>query len=395
MIASRWSFWDPVFLEKLVFSHFCLRSRSRRTLENAPSLVCASSESLDPSFLVLILYFPFTAQGEVIQRAGWQSTLQRVDTSEGTGGDSVSENIQITLWDFAAHPEADFDRQSFEPMHRGMHRLFMTNTRTLYIITVNLSKFNATEMDYWVQNANDYAPNSPIIIAGTHQDSMTHQRVAEMEIFIKERYRKIKNVKEFFAVSCTSLKNITKLKNGITRYAHESLTRLVPSTMTLAERIADLDGKLKLEEAIYQLRRKGKNTITMTELISLARGTMPDASANDIQSAIAFVSGLGACTTFPSSLCEKIPRANKMAEHGTSRLLLDLVVINPNWLVKLLLPIKLLFVKKAMKIPGIIKLANVLKCWSDSEIDPALHDDLFDLLIYFKIMYALSPLISL
>jgi GTPase SAR1 family protein len=101
-----------------------------------------------------------------------------VPGSNGESSDSVDENIQITLWDFCDHPEADADRQSYEPMHRGMHRLFMTNTRTLYLITTDLSKFNATEMDYWVQNVHEYAPGAPVIIVGTHQDQVTSQRVS-------------------------------------------------------------------------------------------------------------------------------------------------------------------------------------------------------------------------
>eukprot|EP01122_Echinamoeba_exundans_P004856 TRINITY_DN15073_c0_g1_i1.p1 TRINITY_DN15073_c0_g1~~TRINITY_DN15073_c0_g1_i1.p1 ORF type:complete len:1225 (-),score=224.48 TRINITY_DN15073_c0_g1_i1:118-3792(-) len=336
------------------------------------------------------------AQGEVIQRAGWQSTMQRlVPGSNGESSDSVDENIQITLWDFCDHPEADADRQSYEPMHRGMHRLFMTNNRTLYLITTDLSKFNATEMDYWVQNVYEYAPGAPVIIVGTHQDQVTSQRVSEIQMFVKDRYRRLKLVKDFFSVSCTSLKNIIKLKSLITHHAHEALNKLTPSNMTLQERIADLDAKLKFEEAIYQLRRKGRNTISMTELLSLAKTTMPDASPDALQSALTFAAGLGAYTYFPQSLCEKIPRLRKDIPASTPRLIQELVVINPNWLVKLLLPVKLGFLKKKSdSVPGIIKLSRLLKSWAQEEIDPSLYDDLFELLIHYKIIYSLPSLVA-
>jgi hypothetical protein len=184
------------------------------------------------------------------------------------------------------------------------------------------------------------------------------------------------------------LKNINKLKSLITHHAHEVLSKLTPSNMSLQDRIADLDAKLKFEEAIYQLRRKGRNTISMTELLSLAKTTMPEASPDALQSALTFAAGLGAYTYFPQSLCEKLHRTRKDTPATAQRLIQELVVINPNWLVKLLLPVKLGFLnKKSRRVPGIIKLSLLLKSWAQEEIDPVLYDDLFDLLIHYKIMH--------
>jgi GTPase SAR1 family protein len=173
------------------------------------------------------------SQSEIIQRAGWKSTVQKAIVtaqsaiSDAIGRrqssaplpmiiDDVEENILFTLWDFAKDPELDTD-PSLPACAQTLHRLFLTSQRTLYLICVDMTKFNATEVDYYVQTLHTYAPKAPVIIVGTHQDEVSGQRISQIESFVKTRYRKYKSLKDFSTVSCTSLKNISKLKNLIVR----------------------------------------------------------------------------------------------------------------------------------------------------------------------------------
>jgi GTPase SAR1 family protein len=168
---------------------------------------------------------------EIIQRAGWKSTIsQAVYANPGLSNDAIGrrqssatnlspvdnieENILFTLWDFARDPELDTD-PNVSTCSQIIHRLFLTSSRTLYLLCVDLSKFNAIEVDSHIQIIHTYAPHAPILLVGTHQDEVSSQRISQVESFIKSRYKKYKALKELSTVSCTSLKNISKLKNLI------------------------------------------------------------------------------------------------------------------------------------------------------------------------------------
>jgi hypothetical protein len=105
------------------------------------------------------------------------------------------------------------------------------------------------------------------------------------------------------------------------------------------------------------------------------------------------LASIGAIVTFPKALCAKLPTHLENPDGSTpERPLQELVVVNPNWLFKLVAKAKAHSIKK--KISGILPLSRLLKFWAAEEIDPKYYTDLFDLLMYYRIVYSL-PLLAM
>jgi hypothetical protein len=87
-----------------------------------------------------------------------------------------------------------------------------------------MMNFSAWRLDHWISSVMELAPHAPVLLVGTYQDTISNNRLGQIQGFITTRYKsKFPFIVGFLSVSYKTSKNIKKLKQLITFCASRSL----------------------------------------------------------------------------------------------------------------------------------------------------------------------------
>jgi len=204
-------------------------------------------------------------QEQILQN---QTKSNNIDGLLNNVQQSLTPNIDVSIWDFAGHAE-----------YYNTHHYFLSN-RSIFLVLYRMDKGikGLESLDFWFKSLSFHLnqnycdengkPFYSIIIVGTFLDD---QNVDKLEVSKKSREQKIlemydknglKSPPFYFEVSCSTLENIEELKQKIysTALNHSYMGQKLPI------------GYLKIKNSIEELRNqeKFKNfpIISLQELIN-------------------------------------------------------------------------------------------------------------------------------
>ncbi len=134
------------------------------------------------------------------------------------------KEFKLNIWDFGG-----------QVIYHATHQFFLTK-RSLYVLVVETRKEN-TDLGYWLQLEELFGEDSPIIIIQNQRS----ERTRDLNIpNLKSRYN---NLKDFFSLDLTEIKELSKLRQAIKYYA-QNLTHIgeeVPKNwLSVRKEIEDL-----------------------------------------------------------------------------------------------------------------------------------------------------------
>ncbi|EFA78013.1 leucine-rich repeat-containing protein [Heterostelium album PN500] len=259
------------------------------------------------------------------------------------------DNITLTTMDFAG-----------QEVYYTTHQFFLSE-RSIYIIVWNTLKDEEhSRVEFWLQSITTRAPNSAIIIVGTHLDDLPSQSSAKtIKKQMEEKYcKRFPNIKEIKLVSCTSGKGLTSLRETIEQIAsaQPNMGEILPSSYLLLENL------VKEERRVRTIP-----TMSWAEFVQLGKlCTIND--EDELVRATIFLNQIGSLVYFPN-------------EEGLKKI----VILDPQWITLMLASI--ITVKHNYTNQGVILHRDLKHIWKAPFYPQELHPHLLTLLEKFEISF--------
>ena len=262
---------------------------------------------------------------------------------------SSEDRLELSFWDFAG-----------QDIYCTTHTFFLSG-RAVYLLTFDMSDLSSIDtLEYWCQSIKARAPESPVIIVGTHLDDPICTRTyidTHVWPLVSKTASVLKNVNCCLALS-------TKTGLGLPEFV-DALYKCALAQPFMPETVPH--SYLKLDESIRAISAS-QPTMSLTEFTSLASrcGVHPD----NVQVVCSFLSETGTISYFPES--------NP-----------DLVITHPQWITDTLstiITLKSNFVKQ-----GFLLHSDLPQIWRPPLYPEHLHPFLISLLEKFDLIYLLAP----
>eukprot|EP01132_Coremiostelium_polycephalum_P008525 gene8525-10480_t len=279
----------------------------------------------------------------------WVLSGGQVKTKSKTAPDQIT----LTTMDFAG-----------QEVYYTTHQFFLSE-RSIYIVVWNTClEEEASRVEFWLQSISTRAPNSPIIIVGTHIDDLEGGKNSAkiLKKRMEDKYMPLfPNIKVIKLVSCTSGKGVTSLRENIEEIAcnQPNMGELLPSSYILLENLVK-----------EERRNRAIPTIPWSDFIKLGKMCTIDDEAELIRAAV-FLTQLGSLVYFPKEIGLK-----------------KIVILDPQWITLMLASI--ITVKHNYTNSGVILHKNLKHIWKPPHYPVDLHPHLLVLLERFEISFNFS-----
>ncbi|MDP2439088.1 MAG: protein kinase [archaeon] len=258
-----------------------------------------------------------------------------------------ADRLELSLWDFAG-----------QDVYCTTHNFFLSG-RAIYVMVfdmVNLSSIS--NLEYWFNSISVRAPDSPVIIVGTHlDDPLCTPEYIQQSVWprVSEKARQLKNLFCCIALSAKSGLGVSEFIDSLYQcvLAQPSMPEPVPLTY------------LKLEETIRALSTT-QPTLSLDEFTVIA--SRSGIHADNVPLVTTFLTDTGTICYFP----EQNP---------------DLVVLHPQWITdtfSTIITLKANFVKQ-----GFLLHSDLPQIWKPPLFPTSHHPFLISLLEKFDLIYHL------
>ncbi|GAM26449.1 hypothetical protein SAMD00019534_096240 [Acytostelium subglobosum LB1] len=280
-------------------------------------------------------------------------SMVKTSASKGDGAgndDAPPEAITLTTLDFAG-----------QEIYYSTHQFFLSE-RSIYLLLWDASKpAEESRVDFWLQSIRTHAPKSPVVIVGTHLDSLSESKAKAIKQQMETKYISTSSkcsVKAVALVSCRSGKGVGSLSSFI-----EELAMAQP---TMGEQFPTT--YLKLEKLLLEERSKRAiPTMPWSEVVRL--GTLACiADSKELDRAVSFLHLMGAIVHFPKE-----------------NILKDMLILDPQWITNLLATI--VTSKCSFANNGIIQHKDLAHIWKPPTYPSELHPHLLKLLERFDVAF--------
>eukprot|EP01133_Synstelium_polycarpum_P004077 gene4077-4749_t len=289
---------------------------------------------------------------------------------------STMEGIEIEQYEFdAVFDDEDKKRRTVtvstwditnQEVYFATNQLFVSD-RSAYVIVWDLTKtIEDSNIEYWLHCITSTAPNSPIILVGTHIDAFDNiDAVNNILESIASRFQKrFPNIQAIISVSTTTGYDVDKLRTLLEDIIKTAsyLRVKVPSSF------------FTLEEALLEVRKKRIPPIMMwPEYINLANiCNLKDAVT--IQRATEFLHNIGSIVYF----------------NDTNSTVGKMVILDHQWIINCMSALITSRLPAANNRNGVIRTVDLPNIWKAPAYPDHLHSVLLQIMQAFEITYPLS-----
>jgi small GTP-binding protein len=285
-------------------------------------------------------------KSSLVQRMKIGKFQKRAKSTKGIEIDEMISKISVRQDGKKKHVKCHFSLWDFGGCedYLPLQTLFL-NERAVYLIVWDLGLDESrSKIDFWLNTIRYHAGNAPVIIVGTHTDSVRDSQAAIAQLEKKYFTTKYPSVKYIVPVSCFSGDGIEKLMKRVAAVVQQQpyMGEQIPACFN------------KLAAAIVKDRSKGK--VPLIELPEFQKV----AAANGVEkltfsAALHYLHDLGVVFNLTTMTYDS---------QGA-------VITDPSWMIKLMSSI--LGARKQFINNGVLKHEDLNTIWSDSEISQLFH----------------------
>ena len=303
-----------------------------------------------------------------------ESTVS-VDVTEWWYKPSLGKNrFQFSIWDFGGQEE-----------YYATHQCFLTE-RSLYLLLFNLrhKEEGVQELRPWLNNIALRAPNSLVIIVGTHLDEVNDEERAEVDQILQSAgalassYTNKLKIAEILPVGLTGrIENIGLLKDAIYTHAANYTTRR--GQIIMGQKIPASYHQLdkRLEDIRDEVRRGDREPIMHSEEFKsmVLQMNLPDMHDDEeLKTATLFLTDIGALLHYDD-------RSHNLNE---------LYFVNPRWLCDMMAKVVTIKEKKPFLRTGILHSKDIPFLFRDKRFPWDRYEQFLALLDRFEIALPLD-----
>jgi hypothetical protein len=295
-----------------------------------------------------------------------ERVLVNMDTDE-----QPDQHVILSVWDFDIHQNTTYQQvPGLQSLTYFVHRAYINRSpRCAALVVFDVNSLDLVDMDYWVASIVQHQPSAPIIIVGTHSDTVSAKTKSKIKLFVTTRYAKVKNVRGFISISTKSSSDVDKLRGLLLQHSLHSL-----SAQIKRER-PQLSLDASLERAIETVAENLNNTrMTGTTFIPLAdiRADLLDNGVpeDQVETALGYLSVYGAFIRIPETLDQFTNLYGKPESDIKLWAILDF-----DYFFKILYALNA--APPMLKMRGLISLATVMEAWKAVGVP---HEFMLDLL---------------
>ena len=111
-----------------------------------------------------------------------------------------------------------------QSLTQAVHRAFVSfHARCSALVVFDVNNPDLVELDHWVASIAQHQPAAPIILVGTHSDTVSAKSKSKIKLLISKRYAKVKNVRGYITMSAKSGSDIDKLRELLLQHSLHAL----------------------------------------------------------------------------------------------------------------------------------------------------------------------------
>lgn len=274
------------------------------------------------------------------------------------------------IWDFDHHPPSKSQNSTSgassnslslagalsdsQSLSTAVHRSFVSfHARCSSLVVFDVNNPDLVELDYWVASIAQHQPAAPIILVGTHSDTVSAKTKSKIKLLISKRYAKVKNVRGYLTMSAKSGSDIDKLRELLLTHSLHALAaqiRRERPKITL-----DVSYEAAIEAVAQNLNSLRVNGSTFVPLADIRQDLLARHVPEDqVDAAMVYLAANGCFLKMPDSLDQFTLLYGKPESDIKHWAILDFDY-----------PYKLLYALNAappmMKLRGLISLASVME----------------------------------
>eukprot|EP01132_Coremiostelium_polycephalum_P002390 gene2390-2955_t len=313
-------------------------------------------------------------KSSVVQCIKGKKKKSTTSTSTSTTNNlTIMEGIEIDQHDYDVVEEEDKKRRTItlstwdianREVYFATNQLFVSE-RSVYVIVWDLTKsIPDSKLEFWLHCISSTAPNSPIILVGTHIDAFTDLNTVNsiLETIASRFQKKFSSIQAIISVSCTTGYDVDKLK--------QLLEDIIKTQPYLKEKVPS--SFFTLEEALLEVKKKRIPPVMMwQEYINLANICNLKDSVQ-IQRATEFLHNIGSIVYF-NDLNSTVGK---------------MVILDQQWIINCM---SALITSKHIGNNGIIRQPDLEQIWKAPTYPEHLHSALLSIMQAFEITKPLSP----
>lgn len=241
-----------------------------------------------------------------------------------------------------------------QSLSAAVHRSFVSfHARCSSLVVFDVNNPDLVELDYWVASIAQHQPAAPILLVGTHSDTVSAKTKSKIKLLISKRYAKVKNVRGYITMSAKSGSDIDKLRELLLTHSLHALAaqiRRERPKITL-----DVSYEAAIEAVAQNLNSLRINGSTFVPLADIRQDLLTRHVPEDqVDAALVYLAASGCFLKMPDTLDQYTILYGKPESDIKHWAILDFDY-----------PYKLLYALNAappmMKLRGLISLASVME----------------------------------
>lgn len=288
-------------------------------------------------------------------------------------GEMKLDGRTVNYWDFSGS------------LHfMNTHPFFLTE-RSIYVLTYNINSAFDYGLSQWLEIISYYAPQSPILIVGTHLDLAAKKKNGKKVKKFKDDYtvwaqkhqkRKLGQIKGYFPISNNKPKYLNDFHNALVAL----LGNPCPQDKNIQPNVLDMSKDILMQFA-------SKPLLSWSQVMEIAKKSKITTDAAVI-AGIKYIELLGHTMYFPGIEDKK----KRIKSHVSKKNAIEAderygFVISPKYLNQMFTVIQS---KKITARNGRIKVSELSMVWNERQDHSEFGDDLLAMLEYFDILFRLG-----
>lgn len=289
----------------------------------------------------------------------------------------ANERVTFCIWDFDSKQNkstsATSNFSSTFSLPYAVHRAYISiSSRCSALVVFDVNNPDLVELDYWVASLVQHQPSAPILLVGTHSDTVSAKSKSKIKLLISKRYAKVKNVRGYITMSTKSNSDVDKLRELLLQHSLHSLTAQIKRERPQITLDAELEQSVDAVSQKLNTQRLEGVTFVALEDIRADLKASGSVTEDQVEAALSYMAANGCFLRLPESLDQFTGLYGKAESDIKNWAILDFDY-----------PFKLLFALNAappmLKLRGLISLSSVMEAWKAVGVP---HEFMLDLLAY-------------